>query len=292
MIVILTYFFDKSKEITLTDSYVHNEAMVALEWYIDNGVSDVLLNEPVDRTKTATPPPIASSIEAKPAPALLSKSDTYEQAIKLASCANTLEELKDAIAKFDGVSIKKTATNMVFAGGNPNAMIMIIGDSPVAEDDRTGTVFSGEQGALLDKMLGCIDLDRNATDKNQSVYLSNILNWRPPGNRNPSNGEIEVSLPFIERHIQLIQPEILVFLGGVTAKALLGRAESLSRLRKTWHDYLPQSKGLISGDIKPIPAIATHSLSALIKTPSQKKTAWDDLLSLQDLHKSKIKLDS
>ncbi len=270
------------------DSVMRSEAIVALEWYIDNGVTDVLLDKAVDRTVVIAPAPAPA-----PAPAvssevrILSRSDTYDQATKLAKSANTLEELKDIIAKFDGIALKKTATNMVFASGNPNASIMVIGDCPVADDDRTGQVFSGEQGHLLDKMLAAIGLDRNSTDNDKSVYLSNILNWRPPGGRTPSASEIEVSLPFIERHIQLIKPEILVFLGGVTAKALLGRSESLSRLRKSWHDYMPQTKGLGLENAKPVSAIATHSIAALIKTPSQKKTAWEDLLSIQDLHKSK-----
>ncbi len=274
----------------------HNEIITALQWYVDQGVTDALIDEVIDRTaivdkviavdKKTEKMPIS-----KPNTSFLGKLDAYDEALKLANSSNSLEVLQKNILDFDGVTLKKTATNMVFSCGNPNAKIMIIGDAPMADDDRTGTPFSGEQGHLLDKMLACIDLDRNSEDLSKAVYLSNILNWRPPGNRSPLPSEISVSLPFIERHIQLIKPDILVFLGGLAAKSLLGRNESLSRLRKTWHDYIPQTKGLIvgggrlnNGGIKPIPAIASHSISALIKTPSQKKSAWEDLLSIQELY--------
>ncbi len=253
----------------------HNEVITALEWYIDNGVTDILLDEVVDRTAVIETPAIAKTVAIEPKPTFLGKSDAHEESVKLAKSANSLDDLKNIIAEFDGITLKKTATNMVFSDGNIDAKIMIIGDAPAAEDDRAGIPFSGEQGQLLNKMLGCIDLDRN------TVYLSNILNWRPPGNRSPTPSEIAVSLPFIEKHIQLIKPQILVFCGGAVGKALLGRSESLSRLRKKWHDYTPQTKDFNSG--KPIPTMVTHSISALIKTPSQKKSAWDDLIMLQSL---------
>ncbi len=281
---------------------INNGLVAALQWYIDNGVTDTLLDVIVDNTditvknlnyyqdnlpkyeeniseESLSPAQQPRAIMDIQKQALLGKSNAYEEAIRLLNSVKNLKDLKDVIVNFDGIALKRTAMNMVFSDGNPNADIMIIGDAPLADDDRIGTPFSGEQGKLLDKMLNCIDLDRN------SVYLSNILNWRPPGGRSPTPSEIEISLPFIEKHIQIINPKILMFLGGNVGKTLLGRNEGLSRLRKKWHDYIPQTKNFNIDN--PIPAIVTYSLSALIKTPSQKKAAWDDLLMLQSLHKSK-----
>jgi len=168
---------------------------------------------------------------------------------------------------------------MIFSDGNHKANIMLIGDAPGADDDRMGKPFVGEVGQLMDKILKCIDLDRSEEDPSKSVYISNILNWRPPGNRTPSPAEIEVSLPFIERHIQLVQPKILILCGSIPAKSLLGSTSGISRLRKTWHEYLPQTEKLKSG--KPIHAIATYHPSYLLKTPQQKKSVWHDMLMLQ-----------
>jgi len=278
----------------LIDAATHNELLTALQWYVDHGVTDVLLNDAIDRTIVIEPAILPSVISshvmdaaqkakvAMDAHIFLGKSDAYDEAVRLAKSVDTLGDLQKIIAKFDGVALKKTATNMVFAGGNSNAKIMLIGDAPMAEDDRLGQVFSGVEGQLLDKMLGCIGLGRNYKDMDRAVYMSNMLNWRPPGNRSPSLAEIEVSLPFIEKHIQLAKPKILIFCGSATAKALLGRSESISRLRKSWHDYMPQTSELCTKDSVSIPAIVIHSMPALIKTPSQKKAAWADMLMLQE----------
>src|SRR5262249_7051997 len=132
--------------------------------------------------------------------------------------------------------IRKTATNTVFCDGNPASPVMLVGEAPGADEDRLGRPFVGVSGQLLDRILKCIDLDRAQEDPARAIYISNILNWRPPGNRTPSPAEIEVSLPFIERHIMLAKPKLIILCGGVSAKALLGREEGISRLRKTWHD--------------------------------------------------------
>ena len=215
---------------------------------------------------------------------LLGKADAVQEAIKLASAAQNVDELKEAIQNFDGLAIKKTATTMVFASGNPKARIMLVGEAPGADEDRQGTPFMGASGQLLDRMLGAIDLGRGGEDTENSVYISNILNWRPPGNRTPSEAEIQISLPFIERHIQLVKPDILILCGGVAAKSLLGRSEGISRLRKTWHEYKPCTLPGDSGQA--IPALVTFHPSYLLKTPVQKKAAWVDLLMLQDKRKA------
>ena len=264
----------------------------ALQFYLDHGVDEALVDAPVDRTKVKEKPAVVAKEPAREqtAPArqsyatppqqdvLLGASDARAEAVKLAQAAKTLDELKDAITAFDGIAIKKTATNLVFCDGNPKAEVMLVGEAPGADEDRQGKPFVGVSGQLLDKILACIDLSRSEDDPQKAVYISNILNWRPPGNRTPSPAEIEVSLPFIERHIQLIQPKVLIFCGGGSAKSLLAIGDSISRLRKTWHDYTPQS---LPGEASAIPGIATYHPAYLLRTPAQKKAVWADMLQIK-----------
>jgi uracil-DNA glycosylase family 4 len=272
----------------------HKAQQAVLEWYVDNGVDEAWLDAPANRFAAAPKnvetlpmekPAAVSVLSSMPAPAaspetLLGKSDARSEAIRLAAEASTLDELREAIASFDGLAIRKTATNMVFCDGNPKSPVMLVGEAPGADEDRLGKPFVGVSGQLLDRILKCINLDRTQEDPLQSVYISNILNWRPPGNRTPSPAEIEVSLPFIEKHIALVKPKILIFCGSVSAKALLNSSESVSKLRKTWHAYRPQTRELnIQGD--PIPAIATYHPAYLLRTPSQKKAVWADMLAIE-----------
>lgn len=262
----------------------------ALSWYLDAGVDIALGDDPVDRTAMPALPvvedapaaPVTHATVAAPAAesAFIGASEARAESLKLAMAANTLDELREAIAAFDGLSLKRTATNMVFSDGNPSAPIMVIGEAPGADEDRQGKPFVGVSGQLLDRMLASIGLNREAEDVAHAAYISNILNWRPPGNRTPSPAEIEVSLPFIERHIALVRPRLLVFAGGVSAKSLLGSGDTISRLRGTWHDYVPQTAEMRAG-FTPIPAIATYHPSYLLRTPAHKRAAWADLLMLQ-----------
>lgn len=284
-------------------SNLHRKAFsAALEWYVDQDIAETIAHDPVDHTKikvaaavpkSKTPPPAQPSIadqirQSQAAPAaqtqnFLGRADAYAEALRLAKAANTLEELKAAIESFDGLAIKKTATNMVFCDGNPEASVMLVGEAPGADEDRLGKPFVGASGQLLDRILKCIDLERGADNPARAVYISNILNWRPPGNRTPSPAEIEVSLPFIEKHIALIKPKILILCGGVSAKALLGRNEGISRLRKTGHEYRPLTAGLDPAALAPITAIPTYHPAYLLRTPSQKKAVWADMLTIRDL---------
>ena len=281
----------------MTLAATQQELVSALQWYIDYGVDECLDDAAIDRfDMPAAPvsipqmmPPTGQAVSAgQNAPAqetFLGKSDAYDEAVKLAKSAKTLEELSQIIQEFDGIALKKTATNMVFADGNPKAHVMIIGDAPGADEDRIGKPFVGVNGQLLDRILQCINLDRLGEDPKNSVYISNILNWRPPGNRTPSPAEVAVSLPFIERHIQLVKPSILVLSGGVAAKSLLGNSDSISRLRKKWHDYVPQTPDMCDAASK-ITAIATYHTTSLLRTPIQKRLVWDDMLTLQAKCKS------
>lgn len=266
---------------------------IALDYYVAQGISEALGDSPVNRfvqVETTERPDAgnvsgereaAAGVEAGETSVFLGKSEAQAEALRLALAASTLEELKQAIAEFEGVSLKKTATNLVFSAGNPEASVMLVGDAPGADEDREGFPFAGESGALLDKILGSVGLDRSAEDVSRAVYLSNVLNWRPPGNRTPAPAEIEVSLPFIERHIQLVAPKILIFCGSVSAKALLGSGESISRLRgKGWHDYSPRTPELRKEALPAISTLVTYHPSYLLKTPGQKRAVWNDMLAL------------
>ncbi|MEK9661651.1 MAG: uracil-DNA glycosylase, partial [Alphaproteobacteria bacterium] len=175
-----------------------------------------------------------------------------------------------ALEAFDGCALKKTATNLVFGAGVENAAVMFVGEAPGRDEDREGLPFVGASGRLLDEMVRHIGLDRET-----NFYVSNILPWRPPGNRNPTDAEIAVCLPFIERHIQIVGPKVIVFLGGTAAKTLLGRTEGITRLRGRWYEYVPQSLAAAP----PIPAMATLHPAYLLRQPAQKRNAWRDLLA-------------
>lgn len=262
-------------------------AAAALDWYLDNGVDEALGHDvrgliplpanipaPAPVPTTTTTPRASISVNDAP----LAKSEARAAAARLAAAANTLGELEQAIAAFDGIDIKRTATNLVFSDGNAKAPLMLIGESPGADEDRHGKPFVGESGELLDKILRCIGINRAETDPAKSIYITNILNWRPPGNRSPSPAEIDLSLPFIERHIALVNPKIIILCGGVPAKALLASGDSISKLRKNWHSYKTLSPDIGAG--VSIPAITTYHPSYLLRTPSQKKAVWEDMLTL------------
>lgn len=267
-----------------------------LQFYVDAGVDEAIGETPRDRyaeaaartpiSMSASAPAVAS--KAKPAsfpspPAAPTFSVAAEKpvalpaalppaaqsAAHLAAGAKTLDELRQAIEGFDGLAIKATATRMVFAAGNPEARLMLVGEAPGADEDRQGIPFVGVAGQLLDRMLAAIGLDRS------QVYISNMLNWRPPGNRNPTPAEIATCLPFVERHIELVDPDILVLLGGVSASAILAKPDGITRLRGRFFPY--SSPGLS----RPIEALPTFHPSYLLRSPGQKRLAWRDLLLLK-----------
>ncbi|MDB5397739.1 MAG: uracil-DNA glycosylase [Rhodospirillales bacterium] len=188
---------------------------------------------------------------------------------ELAGAAQTLDELKDAIGSFDGLSLKATATNLVFADGNPEATLMLIGEAPGGEEDRRGLPFVGASGQLLDRMLAAIGHDRT------NSYITNIVNWRPPGNRKPSPAEMTLCLPFIERHIALINPALIVLLGDTAAKTLTNRTEGISRLRGKWFTWPKPDT------TETIPVLPTFHPAFLLRSPGQKREAWADLLAVK-----------
>jgi uracil-DNA glycosylase len=194
-------------------------------------------------------------------------SDSISSAQALAAAATTLAELKAALEGFDGGTLKKNAAHTVFADGNPASRILLIGEAPGAEEDRQGLPFVGRAGKLLDKMLAAIELDRS------TAYITNVLNWRPPQNRDPSPEEAAMCLPFLRRHIELANPGIIILLGAVAAKHVLGLSEGIMKLRGRWLDYRV-------GDVM-IPVMATLHPAYLLRQPAHKKLAWRDLQAIE-----------
>ncbi len=202
---------------------------------------------------------------------LVSADAAQASARSLAESATTLAELRDALARFDGCSLKDTAKHLVFADGAPEARVVVMGEAPGAEEDRQGKPFVGRSGQLLDRMLAWIGLTRA-----ESVYITNVLFWRPPGNRTPSNAEKAACLPFVERHLALKQPDYILFAGGQAAQTLLGRREGVLKLRGRWFTY--QNADLA----RPVPALVTLHPAYLLRQPAQKRLAWRDLLAFQE----------
>lgn len=252
-----------------------------LQWYLEAGVDEAIGEEPVDRfalsqavltAKALAPRPAAAPAPVAATAAVVPMSIApNESAAALATAAQTLDELRAALLAFDGCSLKATATTTVFGDGNPAASLMIIGEAPGREEDEQGLPFVGESGRLLARMLASI----GCTDRT-SYYITNVVPWRPPGNRTPSDAEVALCLPFIARHIALVQPKALLFLGGLPTKALLGRNEGITRLRGQWFEY--QAAGMAH----PIPAIATFHPAYLLRQPAQKRLTWRDLLTVQE----------
>jgi uracil-DNA glycosylase family 4 len=262
------------------------DPLAALAWLVASGADEAIADAPVDRLSgrpeapssdfgqlraaAPTDPTPGHGPVATPGPEIpLGTHEASAAARDLAAAAASLAELQAAIARFDGLTLKATATNLVFADGNPKAPLMLIGEAPGAEEDRRGLPFVGASGHLLDRMLAAIGRDRS------NCYITNIVNWRPPGNRKPSPAEMALSLPFIERHIALVNPAIIVLLGDTAAKTLTGRNEGITRLRGRWFTFSRPELPL------PVPVLPTFHPAFLLRSPAQKREAWIDLLTIR-----------
>lgn len=257
----------------------------ALDLQVQLGADEAVGEQPVNRYRPAEAPAPAApqsapSRPAAPAPPAPSPTPAPSPAAApltaraLAQAATSLDELRRALDAFDGCALKETATTTVFGDGNPSSRVMLVGEAPGADEDRQGLPFVGVSGQLLDRMLAWIRLDRG------SFYITNILPWRPPGNRQPTSGEITACLPFIERQIELIGPKALVFLGGTAAKTLLETSDGIMKLRGKWFDY--RSPGMTAAGAPPIPALPMFHPAFLLRSPAQKRLAWRDILALKD----------
>jgi len=258
-----------------------------LRWLIEAGADEAIGETPVDRFASADLPAVPSRSPAEkparvppraaaPGPLLQAAApaagirEGHPSARAAAAAARNLEELEAALRAFDGCSLKETATNLVFGDGNPMARVMLVGEAPGADEDRLGKPFVGVSGQLLDRMLAAIGLDRT------SAYITNVLYWRPPGNRQPTPAETAACLPFVERHIELVAPDLLVLVGGASAKTLLARSDGITKLRGRWFQF--ESAGMP----RPVPALPIYHPAFLLRQPAQKREAWRDLLTLSE----------
>jgi len=255
----------------------------ALEWQLAAGADEAIADQPnmVSRSRQSAaasapvlpekpPTPIIKGFASGPQAAI--PAPTAPAAYPAASvAAQSLADLKEELSRFEGCALRHTAMNLVFSDGNPASSVMFIGEAPGEDEDRQGKPFVGVSGKLLDRMLAPAGLDRT------NIYISNILFWRPPGNRSPTDAEIASCLPFAERHIALIKPKILVLLGGVAAKSLLRTKEGITRMRGRWVDYMPP---LGSELTEPIPCLPIYHPAYLLRQPAAKRQAWNDILLL------------
>ena len=247
-------------------------ALALLQWQTELGADEPCLDAPLNRYELSeqvdpavTP---ATAATRTPIAATAAAVDPVAQATTMATAATTLEALAEAQQAFDGIDLKRGARNFCFADGRPQARVMIVGEAPGEEEDRQGRPFVGRAGQLLDQMFAAIGLSRQSPDAQTALYITNVLPWRPPGNRQPTAEEIAMMLPFLHRHIQLAQPEVLVLMGNTPCAALLHK-QGITRLRGQWHRAL---------DLPVLPM--THP-AYLLRTPLAKRQAWQDLLALQ-----------
>lgn len=262
-----------------------------LLFYADSGVDDALVDEAVDRFAVVEPPR-APRAEARPVPeaapvdpqraaayadvpasqpriqASVPDEGKSESARLLAREAASLAHLRACLERFDGCNLKFTAKNLVFGDGNGEADIMFVGEAPGRDEDIEGRPFVGRSGQLLDRMLVAIGLDRT------SAYITNVIPWRPPGNRTPTPIETEICRPFVERQIEIVKPKVLVALGGPSSKILLNTSEGITRLRGSWREHQTAS-GLA------IPTMPLLHPAYLLRNPAHKKLAWRDLLEIK-----------
>jgi DNA polymerase len=249
-----------------------------LAFYLEAGVDCALTEMPVNRLadpdvvpRAAEPLPApARTIPAAVPPARVEASPAPEVAIQsarvAARTAPTLEALQGLLETFDGCALKSTATRLVFADGNPQARIMFVGEAPGREEDIEGLPFVGRSGKLLDRMIAAIGLDRS------SAYIANVIPWRPPGNRTPTPQETQICLPFIQRQIELVDPDVLVTLGNPSTQTLLSTREGIMKTRGRWFEY--------DTGTRVIRAIATFHPAYLLRSPSYKRMAWQDLRAI------------
>lgn len=248
-------------------------AAATLEWLLEMGCDEAIAAQPLNRyalpdrmpPASAAAPPAAPPDTAPPlAPAA---SDPVAEAERAAASARTLDDLRAALAAYPHCEIRLGAKNLVFSDGNPAARVMIIGEAPGRDEDRAGKPFVGAAGQLLDRMLAAIGLARDAEDASKSVYITNVLPWRPPSNRDPEPAEVAMMLPFLRRHVDLADPEVLILMGNHACNAVLGK-RGITKLRGQWAAGFDR------------PALPMLHPAYLLRQPAAKRPTWADLLDL------------
>jgi uracil-DNA glycosylase family 4 len=234
-----------------------------LKWYKEMGVDTFYDDSPVNRAAVAN--------QTKSTPTTLSLVSNSASSREIADKAETLADLEQAVRKFDHCTIKKTAINTVFADGKAGAKIMFIGEAPGANEDKEGIPFCGQSGKLLNNILLSISLKR------EDVYITNTVFWRPPGNRRPTTDEIEMCRPFVEKHVALLNPQVIILVGSTAVESLLGSKVSMHQLRDEFYEY---NNIYLKQSIKT--AVIFHP-SYLLRQPSKKKLMWYDMLRIKQL---------
>jgi len=277
----------------VANSHDRSVLLDQLAWQLAMGIDEILLDVPAPDsavsmaalkppappkldTRSAAQPPLASPVSAAPADTLVAPASPVtpsppaspqpDRTAQLAGITS-LDGLRDALQALEGCALKHTASNMIFADGSPGAKLMVIGDVPGRDEDRIGLPLVGTDGQLFDRMLASIGLSRG------DIYIVPLIPWRPPGNRTPTAEEMALLLPFMYRHVQLAAPQILLLLGGVTAKTVLPPGGGILKLRGRWHD-------IDYGDGTARPTLATLHPAYLGRSPAQKRLAFADLVAL------------
>ena len=243
--------------------------LAALDWQVELGADEAISETPINRyeLEAKAPAPKAKAKAEVVAPVRKPQVDPVAEAKAAASGSVSLEDLAAAQAAFEHCELKKGARNFVFSDGVPGARVMIVGEAPDRNEDLAGKPFVGQAGQLLDKMFDAIGMGRTL-EAEKAIYIANVLPWRPPSNRTPERAEIEMMLPFVERHIALANPDVLVLMGNTPCQALLGRA-GITRLRGQWQEVLGR------------PTLPMFHPAYLLRQPAAKREAWADLLSLK-----------
>jgi uracil-DNA glycosylase family 4 len=264
------------------------DSLSALSWLLEAGADEAIGEVAVDRfvtrqasqardttpavtpkavapTRPEGPRPLANITPANVAPLA---ADEFSSALEISARCQSLAELKAALEAFDGSQLRKLAKNTVFADGNPKSGVMFIGEAPGKDEDAAGLPFVGRAGRLLDRMLAAIGLDRT------SAYIANVMPWRPPDNRNPDPAEVAMCIPFLRRHIELAEPRILILLGAVSARHVLGLNDGIMKIRGRWLEYRIGTRM--------VPVMPTLHPAYLLRQPAHKKLAWRDLQAVAD----------
>ena len=247
------------------------DPLATLAWLIEAGADEAIGDAPVNRLAAKAPLPVTPVVSsprlAETPPSRVPPSgadDPIGRAMAAAAASRTLAELKAAMEAFEGSALKRAANNTVFADGTPSGRVMFIGEAPGRDEDRVGKPFVGRAGQLLDKMLASIGLDRT-----RNCYITNVINWRPPENRDPSPEEAAICLPFLRRHIELANPGVIVLLGAVAARHVMGITDGIMKTRGRWLEYR------VGTDM--VPVMPTLHPAYLLRQPAHKKLAWRDL---------------
>jgi DNA polymerase len=252
-------------------------ALAALAWQLEAGVTDAVCDDPVDRfaaaeeaakaAEAAAPTGVQMPQKRAAPPPKIAEKDPVVEAQEAANACHDLASLRSAMERFDLCHLKRGAKQLVFCDGHPSARVMILGEAPGRDEDREGRPFVGRAGQLLDRMLAAIGLDRQVEGAD-GCYITNVLPWRPPQNRDPNTQEIAMMMPFVQRHVQLAAPDVIVLMGNISCQAALGK-RGITRLRGQFTQAFDR------------PALPMFHPAFLLRNPAAKREAWTDLLTLR-----------